>query len=113
MSILVFADRYGIYEPEDLAFLRGIYDEIVAAPSARSDKAPLPGISICSRVASAIASCFIRQRYVAMTPTSNDDFSAASFSVALVSHFRLFDQGADGGSSHRSLLSAPACSRPG
>ena len=43
MSILVFADRYGIYEPEDLAFLRGIYDEIVAAPSARSDESAVAG----------------------------------------------------------------------
>ena len=31
MHIKAIADRYGIFEPDDLALLRNIYDEIVAS----------------------------------------------------------------------------------
>jgi hypothetical protein len=41
MSIEDFAGRYGVFQPEDTAFLKSIYDDIIAQQLAPSDKSAL------------------------------------------------------------------------
>ena len=43
MPINDLAGRYGVYEPDDLAFLTSIYDDIVSQQLAPSDESALAG----------------------------------------------------------------------